>query len=93
MTDKELVQALKNKFGLRYDIEVARLLNISKQNLAGALAGTRRLPITARFLGYDKLGYAYTRDAVLWLLGEAGERIKEADNTRAQITDENHKDE
>jgi hypothetical protein len=83
MTDEELIDETKYRLGLRFDGQVAALIEVTKQTISDARAGRKRLPVVARFRLWDKLGYAYTRDAVLWIMGEAGERVKEADNARA----------
>jgi transcriptional regulator with XRE-family HTH domain len=83
LTPEETIDQLKKKFDLKTDSEVATMLGLKKQHVSAWRSGKRELPKEAIAEAWDKVGYAIPRDALLWLLGDVGEKIRKMDNRRA----------
>lgn len=65
--DVELIEKVKASFKLKTDVEIAEKIGSTKQNLSQIRAGKRKLSNREKLNCYDKLGYAWARDAILAL--------------------------
>jgi transcriptional regulator with XRE-family HTH domain len=83
LTQEETIDLLKKKFDLKTDSEVATMLGLKKQHVSAWRSGKRDLPKEAIVEAWDKVNYAIPRDALLWLMGGVGEKIRKMDNRRA----------
>lgn len=68
ITDEVLIEKLKDKFSIRSDRQIAIMLGIAPQDFSSWRKGKRPLPLVTKFEAWDKLGYAFTRNAVFNLI-------------------------
>ena len=103
--DNALLDGVKEKFEIQSERELGEFLGIGKTTLADVRAygkqvkaggavtvKPRTLTAAQRLHAFDHIGYAWTRDAVMWLFPEAlsreleheyNERIRESEAKKA----------
>ncbi len=80
MDTLSLIDSLKERFNLATDKEAAELLCVDPKQLNHWRTGFRPMPLAAKIRAADKLGYAWARDAMLFLAPD----LIEKDNERAK---------
>lgn len=61
ISDSELLDAVKAKFGKRRDAELAELLRVARTVISETRSSRRRLPAYARVVAFDLLGYEWAK--------------------------------
>lgn len=61
LSDLELLNAVKEKLGKSTDVELAKLLQISKTDVSQVRSNRRKLPDYSRAVAFDLLGYEWAK--------------------------------
>lgn len=79
----DLIEVIKDRFGIQSDAELARKLGLSRSNLSWVRTGKGRPSPSTMFTLLDKAGYVVTRDLLIGLLPrKTAARLKDFDNLR-----------
>jgi hypothetical protein len=85
LSDKELLSTLREAFGFKCDQDVALILGCPRQHVGQINKGVRSLTAYQKLVIYDRMGYAWARDAILALFPDkTTERLRELDNERTR---------
>jgi hypothetical protein len=72
LDDNALLDRLKETFGIEHDADVARMIGCARQALSDIRSpnSSRKLTPYQKLCIYDRLGYAWARDALIALFPE-----------------------
>lgn len=84
MTDSELLDKVKERFGIKDDKGLGEWIGLQRSSISEIRKGHRNLPLKQKVECYDHLGYAWARDAILEMFpGETQETLRKKDNERS----------
>jgi hypothetical protein len=92
MNASKLLDAFKEKFGMKTDADVAYVFDVHPQQITDWRSGHREIPLLIALRLADHLGYAWVRDAILFGLvpEEEHQVFKAHDNDRMRERAELH---